>query len=73
MPSLKRKGHQGPEVTAPRNRPVPGRSRSVFRLEEHGMDPRPEAALRISAAAKQSNRLLEDKEIAAPARGDEDP
>jgi 2-isopropylmalate synthase len=53
--------------------PMSGRSNVAFWLEEHGMDPQPEVVERIFAAAKQSNRLLEDQEIAALARGDDNP
>jgi 2-isopropylmalate synthase len=53
--------------------PMSGRSNVTFWLEEHGMDPRPEVVERIFNAAKQSNRLLEDGEIAALARGDDHP
>ena len=42
-------------------------------LEEHAPDPQPEVAERILAAAKQSNRLLEDQQITALARGDDNP
>ena len=51
--------------------PMSGRSNVTYWLEEHGIDPRPEVVERIFSAAKQSNRLLEDGEIAALARGEE--
>jgi len=53
--------------------PLSGRSNVTFWLGEHSVDPRPEVVERILAAAKQSNRLLEDQEIAALAREDENP
>ena len=53
--------------------PLSGRSNVTFWLEEHSVAPRPEVVDRILAAAKQSNRLLEDQEIAALARGDDNP
>jgi 2-isopropylmalate synthase len=53
--------------------PMSGRSNVTFWLEEHGLDPLPEVVERIFNAAKQSNRLLEDPEIAALARGEETP
>jgi 2-isopropylmalate synthase len=53
--------------------PLSGRSNVTFWLEEHSVDPRPEVVDRILSAAKQSNRLLEDQEIAALARGDDNP
>jgi 2-isopropylmalate synthase len=53
--------------------PFSGRSNVTFWLEEHSVDPRPEVVERILAAAKQSNRLLEDQEIAALAREDDNP
>jgi isopropylmalate/homocitrate/citramalate synthase len=51
--------------------PMSGRSNVTFWLEEHGLDARAEIVERIFNAAKQSNRLLEDAEIAALARGEE--
>jgi isopropylmalate/homocitrate/citramalate synthase len=52
--------------------PMSGRSNVTFWLEEHGMEPHPEVVERIFTAAKQSNRLLDDQEIAALARGEEE-
>jgi 2-isopropylmalate synthase len=53
--------------------PMSGRSNVTFWLEEHGIDPRPEVVERIFNAAKQSNRLLEDDEIAELAREEDRP
>ena len=53
--------------------PMSGRSNVTFWLEEHGMEARPEVVERIFDAAKHSDRLLEDGEIAALARGEERP
>ncbi len=53
--------------------PMSGRSNVTFWLEEHGLEPAPEVVERIFNAAKRSNRLLEDAEIAALARGEENP
>jgi 2-isopropylmalate synthase len=45
--------------------PMSGRSNVVFWLEDHGIEPDAERVERIFAAAKGSNRLLEDDEIRA--------
>jgi len=45
--------------------PMSGRSNVLFWLEEHGIEPDDEQVDRIFAAAKQSDRLLEDREIHA--------
>jgi 2-isopropylmalate synthase len=49
--------------------PMSGRSNVTHWLEEHGMEPDSETVDRIFDAAKRSNRLLEDHEILALARG----
>lgn len=49
--------------------PMSGKSNVVFWLEEHGIEASQEVVDRIFAAAKQSNRLLEDQEILDLARG----
>ena len=45
--------------------PMSGRSNVVFWLEQRGIEPSAERVDRIFAAAKQSDRLLEDGEITA--------
>jgi 2-isopropylmalate synthase len=45
--------------------PMSGRSNVVFWLEQQGIEPRDEVVDRILAAAKRSDRLLEDGEILA--------
>jgi len=60
MPRIAREGRPGPEVTVPRNHPV---------VESDAF----KTGAGVRAAAKQSNRLLENQEIAAPARGDDSP
>ncbi len=72
MPSRVRKGRPGPEVSVPRNRPAAGGGAFEIGagLRAAGVI---EAAERSFAAASQSNLLPEDKEIAAPARGDKNP
>ncbi len=45
--------------------PMSGRSNVIFWLEEHGIEPDDGQVERIFAAAKQSDRLLEDREIEA--------
>ncbi len=45
--------------------PMSGRSNVIFWLEEHGIEPDDERVDHIFAAAKQSDRLLEDREIHA--------
>ena len=45
--------------------PMSGRSNVIFWLEEHGIEPDDQRVDRIFAAAKQSNRLLDDQEIHA--------
>jgi len=62
MPRIVREGRSGPEVTAPRNCALAGSD--TFETD---------AGLHAAAAVKQSNRLLEDQEIAAPAREDDNP
>jgi isopropylmalate/homocitrate/citramalate synthase len=49
--------------------PMSGKSNVTFWLEEHGLSPTAEVVDRIFEAAKHSNRLLEDHEILALARG----
>src|SRR5262249_13707082 len=51
--------------------PMSGKSNVTYWLEEHGLSPTPEVVDRIFDAAKHSNRLLEDHEILALARGEE--
>jgi 2-isopropylmalate synthase len=48
--------------------PMSGRSNVVFWLEQHGMEPAEAVVERILAAAKRSDRLLRDGEIARLAR-----
>ena len=45
--------------------PMSGRSNVIFWLEEHGIEPDDGQVDRIFAAAKQSDRLLEDRQIHA--------
>jgi 2-isopropylmalate synthase len=45
--------------------PLSGRSNVIFWLEQRGIDPKEETVSRIFEAAKKSDRLLEDHEIAA--------
>jgi len=45
--------------------PMSGRSNVIFWLEQHGIEPHDETVDRIFAAAKQSDRLLEDRDIRA--------
>jgi 2-isopropylmalate synthase len=45
--------------------PLSGKSNVVFWLEQRGIEPREETVNRIFEAAKQSDRVLQDQEIAA--------
>jgi len=45
--------------------PMSGKSNVIFWLESHGVEPTEERVERVFAAAKDSNRLLEDGEIQA--------
>jgi 2-isopropylmalate synthase len=45
--------------------PMSGRSNVIFWLEQHGIEPHDKTVDRIFAAAKQSDRLLEDRDIHA--------
>ena len=40
-----------------------GRSNVIFWMEQHGLEPKDEVVDRIFAAAKSSDRLLEEDEI----------
>jgi len=48
--------------------PMSGRSNVIFWLEDRGIEPKEDIVSRIFDAAKRSDRLLEDAEIAALAR-----
>ncbi|MCI0657952.1 MAG: 2-isopropylmalate synthase, partial [Acidobacteria bacterium] len=50
--------------------PMSGKSNVIYWLEEHGMQAGNEVVERIFAAAKQSDRLLEEHEILALAGGE---
>jgi isopropylmalate/homocitrate/citramalate synthase len=43
--------------------PMSGRSNVIFWMEQHGLDPKDDVIDRIYAAAKNSDRLLEEEEI----------
>jgi 2-isopropylmalate synthase len=45
--------------------PMSGRSNVVYWLEGHGLEPREETVERVLEAAKRSDRLLTDREVAA--------